>query len=980
MLRTLKRLSLGLILIAAAGATLLYSDRGSRYRQKRELSKSAAARVYRVALIQHASQSILEDGVHGVLESLAKRGYVDGSSIQLRRYNAEADLPVANSIAKDAVSGGNDLIITISTPSLQTVANANKFGQHTPHVFGLVTDPYGAGVGINRTNHLDHPPYLTGYGTMQPVAAAFKLARQLRPELKTVGLVWNPTESNSEAQTRVARVTCQELGITLVEANAENTTGVSEAANSLIARNVEAIWVSGDVTVLVAVDAVVAAARRGKVPVFSVIPPSIKKGTLFDLGANYGDVGRSVGALAADVLDGRSPAEIPVENLIPEMLAVNRLALDGLKDRWELPATILKRADLVQDETGFHSKLAAATEPRAPAGKNFRLGLAYFAPEPGADICMKGLFDGLRALGFEEGKNLEVRRSHAQAEIPNITAMLQNFDGSDVDVIVPMTTPVISAACGLVKRKPVVFTYCSDPLAAGVGTSFTNHLKHMTGIGSFPPVQDMVDLIRGTVPGIKSVGTVYNASEANSRKVVEVAKGIFAQAGIRLEEATVTGSGDVITAATALAARGVQAFYAQGDNTVAQAFDVLVKVANDAKLPLFNDDPDFAARGAVACVGLGYYQSGFAAANPIARVLLGESPASIPLANVSQKALVLNAALAQKLGLKFPASVIEEAAKAKATPPGKAPSGAAAPGVKRKFQIDMIEYLDTPNVEMAREGVLEGLAKGGLKRGVDYELRLRNAQGDIATLSSMVDAAVTDNTDLIIASTTPALQGALRRSQGRPIVFTLVANPVVAGAGKSERDHLPFVTGSYATAPHAEALALLKKCLPGTRRIGTLFVPAEVNSVFYKDELLAAAAKVGLEVEVLGISSSSEVSDGALALCGRNIDVFCQISDNLTGASFASIGQVTARSRIPLLAFASEQTKHGAFLSLSRDFHDNGVDSGLMAARVLQGEAPASIPFAAVTKMRMGVNLEAARRAGVTIPEEIIRKADSVIR
>jgi putative ABC transport system substrate-binding protein len=67
---------------------------------------------------------------------------------------------------------------------------------------------------------------------------------------------------------------------------------------------------------------------------------------------------------------------------------------------------------------------------------------------------MRGIFDGLRELGFVEGKNLEVRRAHAQGEIVNIPAILQNFDGSDVDVILPMSTPVISGACGLVKRKP----------------------------------------------------------------------------------------------------------------------------------------------------------------------------------------------------------------------------------------------------------------------------------------------------------------------------------------------------------------------------------------------------------------------------------------------------------------------------------------------------------------------------------------------
>src|SRR5436309_7937488 len=188
----------------------------------------------------------------------------------------------------------------------------------------------------------------------------------------------------------------------------------------------------------------------------------------------------------------------------------------------------------------------------------------------------------------------------------------------------------------------------------------------MTGIGTFPPVQDMVDVIRGTMPEIKTVGTIYNASEANSRKVVEVARELFAKAGIKLEEATVTSSSDVLQAAQALVSRSVQAFYIQGDNTVAQAFDVVVKAANAARLPLFCDDPDYAARGALACVGVGYYESGLAAARPIVRVLLGESPAGIPIENVSRKRVILNEALAKQLGLTFPTEIVAEAAKEKA--------------------------------------------------------------------------------------------------------------------------------------------------------------------------------------------------------------------------------------------------------------------------------------------------------------------------
>jgi ABC-type uncharacterized transport system substrate-binding protein len=980
MFDSFKRLSLGLALIAVASGILLYSDLRSRNRsQRRPNQPGTAQKQFRVALVQHASQAVLDEGVRGVIEALAARGYADGGKLVLRRYNAEADLPTANSIAKEVVSGGNDLIITVSTASLQTVANANKFGSRTPHVFGLVSDPYSAGVGIDRTNHLDHPPYMTGYGTIQPVAEAFEMARQMRPELKTVGLVWNPTEANSQAQTRLARSVCAELGITLLEANAENAIGVAEAANSLIARGVEAIWVSGDVTVLVAIDTVITAAKHAKIPVFTVIPPHAKKGALFDLGANYYEIGNATGNLAADVLDGKRPADVPVENLVVEILALNRLVPDGLKDHWQVSEAQVKRAAVLIDATGTHSRLADSAPLRAPPGKHFKIGLAYFAPEPSWEICVKGIFDGLRAVGLEEGKNLEVRRAHAQAEIPNIPSMLQNFDGSEVDLILPMTTPVISGAAGLVKRKPVVFTYCSDPVAAGVGKSFTDHLPHMTGIGTFPPVQDMVNLIRDTIPGVKTVGTIYNSSEANSRKVVEVARDLFAKAGIKLEEATVTSSGEVMQAAQALVSRRVQAFYIQGDNTVAQAFDIVVKTANDARLPLFNDDPDFAARGAVACVGVGYYESGVAAAKPILRVLLGESPASIPIENVSRKRLLLNDALAKKLGLTFPPAVVAEAAREKAAASLPNP-GAEIKPPSRKSRIDLIEYLDTPNVELARKGVLDAFDAAGWQRGVHFDLRLRNAQGDIATLSSMVDAAVTEDADLIIASTTPALQGALRRGRGKPLVFTLVANPIVAGAGNSDSDHLPFVTGSYVNAPFEEGLEALKACLPGTRRIGTLFVPGEVNSVYYKDRLLAAAKKLNLEVETLGVSASGEVPDAAMAMCGLGIDVFCQLSDNLTGASFASIGQAAKKARLPLMAFATGQTRHGAFMTLSRDFYDNGVASGRLAMRVLSGESPAQIPFEPVTKIRFVINLAAATELGITIPEHLVKSADEVLR
>jgi ABC-type uncharacterized transport system substrate-binding protein len=304
----------------------------------------------------------------------------------------------------------------------------------------------------------------------------------------------------------------------------------------------------------------------------------------------------------------------------------------------------------------------AETAGSGPAPKNqLRIGLVYFAPEEGAELCMNGLFEGLASSGYERGKNLQVLTAHAQGEIANIPLLLQNYDSQNLDLIVTLTTPCLTAACGTVKRTPVVFTYVYDPIAAGAGTSREAHLPHVTGVGSFPPVADTIDLIQQLVPGVTAVGTVYNSSEANSVKVVGVAREEFARRNIKLEEVTATSTGEVFQAAQVVAYRGVQALWVTGDNTALQGFDAIVKASQDAKLPLIINDPEFTARGAVASVGLGWHEAGRAGGVLAARVLGGANPRDIPFEEVAVKKVVLNEEAARNLGITFPPEIVAEA-------------------------------------------------------------------------------------------------------------------------------------------------------------------------------------------------------------------------------------------------------------------------------------------------------------------------------
>lgn len=189
------------------------------------------------------------------------------------------------------------------------------------------------------------------------------------------------------------------------------------------------------------------------------------------------------------------------------------------------------------------------------------------------------------------------------------------------------------------------------------------HPPNITSVRSLPPVEDTIKAIQQLVPGVKAVGTLYNSSEANSRKVVSVARELFRKRRIQLEEIAITNTNEVYQAAQTLASRNVQAFWITGDNTALQAFSGIAQVALQARLPLIVNDPEFTDQGAVAAVGIGWYETGLAASDRIAQVLLGQNPKDLPFKNVAVRKLVVNPKVAKQLGITFPAEILKDAEK-----------------------------------------------------------------------------------------------------------------------------------------------------------------------------------------------------------------------------------------------------------------------------------------------------------------------------
>ncbi|MFM7108751.1 MAG: ABC transporter substrate-binding protein [Planctomycetaceae bacterium] len=342
-----RRAGPSLALLVGGSLLLLATDRAG-----------ATRRLKAIGVLQHTSSVVLDDAVRGMLDALAERGWKDGETCTIRRYNAEGDVVQANAIAREIAGGPFDIALTSSTPSMQALANANTSGR-VLHVFAAVADPFSAGVGLDRSDPLVHPRHLVGYGSLAPVHYTFGVAKRLNPNLARVGVAHNPAESNSRRFMELARASCRVLAIELLESPVENSSGVVEAVKSTLSRGAEAIFMPGDTTVMNAVDAVIAAGAKAGVPVFSVNPGVADRGTLFDVGYDFHQVGLAAGRLTADLLDGVDPATVPIREtaqVIPPRLFVNLVATGVDRARWRIPEDLLAQAAFVIDEQGVHEK------------------------------------------------------------------------------------------------------------------------------------------------------------------------------------------------------------------------------------------------------------------------------------------------------------------------------------------------------------------------------------------------------------------------------------------------------------------------------------------------------------------------------------------------------------------------------------------------------------------------------------------------
>jgi len=306
--------------------------------------------------------------------------------------------------------------------------------------------------------------------------------------------------------------------------------------------------------------------------------------------------------------------------------------------------------------------LALALTAMAPASAQEKsVAVTAIVEHPALDSVRDGVQAALKAAGFEVGKNLKWQYQSAQGNTGTAAQIARKFIGDKPDAIVAIATPSAQAVVAATKSVPVVFSAVTDPVAAKLVPSWEASKGNVTGVSDLLALDKQIELIKQVVPNAKRVGMVYNPGETNSVVVVKQLQALLPKQGMTLVEASAPRSVDVSSAARSLVGK-VDVIYTNTDNNVVSAYEALVKVGQDAKLPLVASDTDSVKRGAIAALGINYRDLGEQTGRMVARILKGEKPGDIKPETSTKLELFVNPTAAEKQGVKLSDALIKSAA------------------------------------------------------------------------------------------------------------------------------------------------------------------------------------------------------------------------------------------------------------------------------------------------------------------------------
>ena len=297
----------------------------------------------------------------------------------------------------------------------------------------------------------------------------------------------------------------------------------------------------------------------------------------------------------------------------------------------------------------------------------------------------------------------------------------------------------------------------------------------------------------------------------------------------------------------------------------------------------------------------------------------------------------------------------------------------------KQIKVGIIQIVEHPALDAAREGFIEKLAEEGYKEGENIAYDYQNAQGDMSTAQTIAKQFAYDDLDLILAIATPTAQAVANSVKDTPILITAVTDPKAAGLVESFEKPGANLTGTSDLTPVKQQLDLLLKLDKDAKKVGILYNAGESNSVVQAKLAQKAADDLGIELVSATVSASNEVYQSAQSLVGR-VDAIYVPTDNTVVSAIQSVVKVAQENDLPLIVGESNSVKSGGLATVGINYHQLGNQTGEMAIRILDGTNPAEMPIEYQNQTDMIINLKAAEEMGVQIPEDLVKEAKEVIK
>lgn len=299
---------------------------------------------------------------------------------------------------------------------------------------------------------------------------------------------------------------------------------------------------------------------------------------------------------------------------------------------------------------------------------------------------------------------------------------------------------------------------------------------------------------------------------------------------------------------------------------------------------------------------------------------------------------------------------------------------------KKDVTIGIGQFAEHGSLDNCREGFLAGLAEEGYVEGENLTVFTENAMADGSNANQIASNFMAKKVDLITAIATPMAQSAFgaARDTDIPVIYSAVTDPVEAQLANSDRSPNGNITGTSDKLPVELQLEMIRKILPEAKNIGIMYSTSEANSISAIEEYKNIAPEYGFTIIESGISTIADVPLAADNLLGK-VDCINNLTDNTVVSALPVILNKAASKNIPVFGSEVEQVKIGCLASMGLDYYDLGIQTGKMAAMVLDGEKEASeIKFEIIEEAAFYGNQAVADNLGITLAQELVDNAKEV--